>query len=104
MDWAAANVTSTLHICWGAQAGLYYHYGVEKYELPEKFFGIYEHQISDQTVKLVRGFDDIFHAPHSRYTSVSREAIEANPDLTLLSVSEQGAPFIIMSNDAKNIM
>lgn len=104
MDWAAANVTSTLHICWGAQAGLYYHYGVEKYELPEKCFGIYEHQISDQTVKLVRGFDDIFHAPHSRYTSVSREAIEANPDLTLLSVSEQGSPFIIMSNDAKNIM
>ncbi|TFJ92507.1 homoserine O-acetyltransferase MetA [Lentibacillus salicampi] len=104
MDWAAANVTSTLHICWGAQAGLYYHYGVDKYELPEKYFGIYEHHISDPTVKLVHGFDDVFHAPHSRYTSVSREAIDANPDLTLLSVSEQGAPFIIMSGDGKNIM
>ncbi|HLS08664.1 homoserine O-acetyltransferase MetA [Lentibacillus sp.] len=104
MDWTTSNVTSTFHICWGAQAGLYYHYGVDKYELSEKCFGIYKHQISDPTVKLVRGFDDIFHGPHSRYTSVPREEIEAHPDLTLLSVSEQGAPFIIMSNDGKNIM
>ncbi|SFA83496.1 homoserine O-succinyltransferase [Lentibacillus halodurans] len=104
MDWSETNVTSTLHICWGAQARLYHHYGIEKFEMHRKCFGIYEHQISDHTIKLVRGFDDIFHAPHSRYTNVSREAIEENPNLTLLSVSEQGAPFIIMSNDAKNIM
>lgn len=104
MDWANKNVTSTLHICWGAQAGLYYHYGIEKYMMPKKSFGIYKHRISDPTINLVRGFDEVFHAPHSRYTNVSREKIENDPDLMLLSVSEEGAPFIIMSKDAKNIM
>lgn len=104
MEWANRNVTSTLHICWGAQASLYYHYGIEKFMMPKKSFGIFKHRISDPTVNLVRGFDDIFHAPHSRYTNVPREEIEKNPDLTLLSVSEEDAPFIIMSKDAKNIM
>lgn len=104
MAWSKQNVTSVLHICWGAQAALYYHYGIGKYELPEKCFGIYKHQLSDPTIKLVRGFDEVFNAPHSRHTSVSAEEIEKNSDLTLLSASEEEAPFIIMSKDAKHIM
>ncbi len=104
MDWAKENVTSTLNICWGAQAALYYHYGIGKHPLPEKCFGIFKHQIADPTVKLVRGFDEEFHAPHSRHTGIFKEAVEAHPDLFLLSVSEEDAPFIIMSKDAKNIM
>lgn len=104
MDWANENVTSTLHICWGAQAGLYHHYGIKKFAMPKKSFGIFKHQIADPKIKLVRGFDEIFHAPHSRHTNISKEEVEKNPDLKLLSVSEEGAPFIIMSNDAKNIM
>ncbi|RKQ35857.1 homoserine O-acetyltransferase MetA [Oceanobacillus halophilus] len=104
MDWAKENVTSTLNICWGAQAALYYHYGIEKYPLPEKCFGIFKHNIDDPRVKLVHGFDEVFHAPHSRHTGVFKEAVEAHPDLYLLSISEEDAPFIIMSKDAKNIM
>lgn len=104
MEWTKTNVTSTLHICWGAQAALYYHYGIEKFELPKKCFGVFRHRCFDPMLKLVRGFDEIFNAPHSRYTDVSREAIENHPDLKLVSISEEGAPFIIMSKDGKNIM
>ncbi|MFZ3580146.1 homoserine O-acetyltransferase MetA [Virgibacillus sp. DJP39] len=104
MEWSKQNVTSVLHICWGAQAALYYHYGIGKYELPKKCFGIFKHQLSDPTIKLVRGFDEVFNAPHSRHTTVSSEEISKNPDLTLLSSSEEEAPFIIMSKDAKHIM
>ena len=85
MDWTKDNVTSVLHICWGAQAALYHHYGIDKYELPEKCSGVFTHSLSDPTVKLVRGFNDEFNAPHSRYTDVPLEEIEKNPDLTLLS-------------------
>jgi homoserine O-succinyltransferase len=104
MEWTKENVTSTLHICWGAQAALYYHYGIDKYELPQKCFGVYRHRVFAPMEKLVRGFDDIFNAPHSRYTDVSKEAIEKHPDLHLISVSEEGIPFIIMSDKGKNIM
>ncbi|WP_018664798.1 homoserine O-acetyltransferase MetA [Heyndrickxia acidiproducens] len=104
MEWTKTNVTSTLHICWGAQAALYYHFGIGKFELPEKCFGVFQHQCFAPMTKLVRGFDEIFQAPHSRYTDVSREAIEHHPDLQLISVSEEGAPFIIMSENGKNIM
>lgn len=104
MEWTKENVTSTLHICWGAQAALYYHYGIDKKELPKKCFGILKHTVSDPTVKLVHGFDEVYNAPHSRYTEVSREEILKHPDLTLLSAAENGDPFIIMSNDEKNIM
>lgn len=104
MEWTKQNVTSVLHICWGAQAALYYHYGINKYELPEKCFGIYKHRISDPTIKLVRGFDEVFNAPHSRHTTVSNEQIETNSLLSLLSSTEEEAPFIIMSNDEKHIM
>ncbi|WP_085991123.1 homoserine O-acetyltransferase MetA [Oceanobacillus senegalensis] len=104
MDWATENITSTLHICWGAQAALYYHYGINKFALPEKYFGIFKHQVADPTVKLVRGFDELYLAPHSRHTSVYKEEIENHPELDLLSISEDDEPFIIMSKDAKNIM
>ena len=73
MDWSKDNVTSVLHICWGAQAALYHHYGIDKYELPEKCSGVFNHSLSDATVKLVQGFNDEFNAPHSRYTSVSSD-------------------------------
>ncbi|WP_153730804.1 homoserine O-acetyltransferase MetA [Sporosarcina obsidiansis] len=104
MEWTKTNVTSVLHICWGAQAALYHHYGIDKYELPKKCSGIFAHAISDQTVNLARGFNDVFFAPHSRYTAVSIEEIENHPDLTLLSVSEDAGAFIVISNDEKHIM
>ncbi|MBP2258404.1 homoserine O-acetyltransferase MetA [Virgibacillus alimentarius] len=104
MEWTKENVTSVLHICWGAQAALYYHYGIGKYELPKKISGIYNHRVADPTVKLVRGFNDIFQAPHSRYTAVSVEEIKNHPDLELLSASDEVGAFIIMSQDAKHIM
>ncbi|MBE1554210.1 homoserine O-acetyltransferase MetA [Sporosarcina limicola] len=104
MDWSKDNVTSVLHICWGAQAALYHHYGIGKFELPAKCFGVYKHNLADSTIKLARGFNDEFTAPHSRYTSVSIEEIESDPRLTLLSQSKEAGAFIIISNDEKHIM
>ncbi|MGG0663085.1 homoserine O-succinyltransferase [Viridibacillus arvi] len=104
MDWTKTNVTSVLHICWGAQAALYHHYGIGKFPLAKKCSGIYDHTITDPTVKLVRGFNDIFTAPHSRNTSVSIEEVEAHPKLKLLSASEDAGVFIVMSEDEKHIM
>lgn len=104
LDWAITNVTSSLHICWGAQAALYHYYGVDKYPLPTKCFGIFDHIVTDPTVHLARGFNDLFPAPHSRHTGVSREAIEHKQDLTVLAYSNDAGPFIVLSNDAKNIM
>ncbi len=103
MEWSKTNVTSTLHICWGAQAGLYYHYGIRKYELKKKIFGVFDHFISDRRHHLVRGFDDIFPAPHSRYTENKIEDIEAHPDLTLLAWSDQIGSNIVISNDNRQI-
>jgi len=104
MEWTKENVTSVLHICWGAQAALYYHYDIDKYELPKKCFGIFEHHVSDPTIKLVRGFDEVYEAPHSRHTSVPKDEIEADPRLTLLSTSPEAGAFIIMSKDERHIM
>lgn len=104
MDWSIDNVTSVLHICWGAQAALYHHYGIDKYELPEKCSGVFTHSLSDATVKIVRGFNDEFNAPHSRYTTVSSDEIRMNPNLTLLAKSADAGAFIIVSNDEKHIM
>ena len=84
MDWKLHNVTSTLHICWAAQAGLYHHYGIPKYDVGKKIFGVYKHSITRKNVKLLRGFDDSFHVPHSRYTEVA-EDIEKVPDLEILA-------------------
>ncbi|WP_062104917.1 homoserine O-acetyltransferase MetA [Bacillus niameyensis] len=103
LEWTKTRVTSTMHICWGAQAALFYHYGIDKYDLPEKCSGVFQHQISDPKIKLVRGFDDLFFAPHSRNTSVSEDEIIQHPDLLLLSNGEAG-PFMIISKDEKNIM
>jgi len=103
LEWSKTNVTSTLHICWGAQAGLYYHYGIKKYELQGKIFGVFDHQISDRKHQIVRGFDDVFPVPHSRYTENRKEDIEAHPDLTLLSWSEDAGVNLVISNDNRQI-
>ncbi|BBF43173.1 homoserine O-succinyltransferase [Lachnospiraceae bacterium KM106-2] len=103
MEWSKSNVTSTLHICWGAQAGLYYHYGIEKYPLEHKLSGIYEHILLHRKDPLVRGFDDIFCAPHSRYTSMRAEDIEANDELKILAVSEEAGVFLVTSTDGRQI-
>ncbi len=103
MKWSTTNVTSTLHICWGAQAGLYYHYGVKKTSLDSKMFGIFEHKVLERKVPFVRGFDDVFYAPHSRYTTVTRENIEDCKDLTILAESEEAGVFIAIAKDGKQI-
>ncbi|PZX07548.1 homoserine O-succinyltransferase [Psychrobacillus insolitus] len=104
MDWSKTNVTSVLHICWGAQAALYHHYDIGKFELPKKCSGIFKHRLSDYTVDLVRGFNDEFNAPVSRYTSVSMEEIKRDPRLNLLSISDDSGVFLVVSNDGKHVM
>ncbi len=104
MNWAEKNVTSNLYICWGAQAALYHFYGIEKILLPKKYFGVFPHDIADPTEKLVQGFNDEFLAPHSRHTTVRTADIENHPELTILSKTHDDSPFIILSNDRKNIM
>lgn len=103
MDFSVTNVTSTLHICWGAQAGLYYHYGVPKYLLPEKMFGVFKHTISDSKIKLLRGFDSEFYVPHSRHTEVLRSDIEKVKELEVLSESEESGVYIAATNGGKQI-
>jgi homoserine O-succinyltransferase/O-acetyltransferase len=103
MEWSKSNVTSTLHICWGAQAGLYYHYGIKKSILDSKMFGIFEHKVLEKRVPFVRGFDDVFYAPHSRHTTVSREEIEKCKDLTILAESDEAGVFIVIAKDGKQI-
>ncbi|WP_391557399.1 homoserine O-succinyltransferase [Robertmurraya sp.] len=104
MDWSKTNVTSTLHICWGAQAALYHHFGIGKYELSRKCSGIFTHRVHVPVDLLLRGFDDEYLAPHSRYTDVEVEEIMNHPSLRLLSSSEEAGPFIISANEGKQIM
>lgn len=104
MDWAKLNVTSIMYICWGAQAALYHHFNIGKFELPKKCTGIYSHVITDLTVDLVRGFNDEFVAPHSRHTDVSIEEVRLHPELRLLSYSDEAGVFIVQSTDNKHIM
>ena len=92
MNSARSNVTSTMHICWGAQAGLYYRYGVQKFDLPQKLSGIYEHHTFHKRTPLVRGFDDVFYVPHSRYTGVSKEDIVNNEHLEIVAESDVAGP------------
>ncbi len=99
MEWTKTNVHSTFHICWGAQAGLYYHNGIKKHTLPKKLSGIYTHKILKPQSPFFRGFDDEFFAPHSRYTEVLAEDILANPELELLSVSDSAGVFAVKSVD-----
>jgi len=103
MEWSKTNVTSTLHICWGAQAGLYYHYGIHKKTLDKKIFGIFEHSVLKRKIPFVRGFDDVFYAPHSRYTTVSREDILECKELTILAESEEAGVFIVVAQDEKQV-
>ncbi len=103
MEWSKTNVTSTLHICWGAQAGLYYHYGIQKRTLDKKMFGIFEHRVRERKIPFVRGFDDIFYAPHSRYTTVTREDILSRKELTILAESEEAGVFIVIAEEGKQI-
>ncbi|MCI8452349.1 MAG: homoserine O-succinyltransferase [Eggerthellaceae bacterium] len=102
MAWSATNVHSTLHICWGAQAGIYFHYGVPKHGLDEKMFGVFAHRLTKHTSPLVRGFDDDFWAPHSRYTEVRAADIEAHPDLELVAVSDEAGVYIAKSTDSRH--
>ncbi len=103
MDWSEKNVTSTIHICWGAQAGLYYRYGVPKYDLPKKLSGVYKHYTFHKRTPLVRGFDDSFLVPHSRYTGVDKESIVNNPRLEIVSESKITGPYLIIGDGGKNI-
>lgn len=102
-QWTKSNVTSTMHLCWGAQAGLYHHYGIPKYPLSGKMFGVFSHRVMNRKVPLVRGFDDYFMAPHSRHTEVRREDIEKHPELTILAESEEAGVFLLMDTDGKKI-
>lgn len=99
--WARTHVTSTLYICWAAQAGLYYHYGIPKYPLSRKMFGIFKQQISDPHLPIFRGFDDIFNMPHSRHTEVRREDILANPELSLIAESGESGVSIVMARGGR---
>ena len=103
MEWSKTNVTSTLHICWGAQAGLYYHYNIRKLDLSEKLSGVYLHQVRNRREPLVRGFDDWFYAPHSRYTEMSREDIESSGRFKILAESKEAGLFLLMAEEGKNI-
>ncbi len=103
MEWTKTHVTSTLHLCWGAQAGLYYHYGIQKHILDKKMFGVYEHKVMNRKVPLVRGFDDHFMAPHSRHTEILKEDIEKIPDLTILAESDEAGVFLVIAKDGGQI-
>ena len=103
MEWSSTHVYSTLHICWGAQAGLYYHYGVPKVDLPEKLFGIYSHVVERKRSMLFRGFDDTFMVPQSRHTTVLREDIEAVPELKILASSPEAGLFAISTKHGRQI-
>lgn len=103
MEWSNTNVTSTLHICWAAQAGLYYHFGVPKISLDKKLFGVFEHRVVRKKAMLVRGFDDVFYAPHSRYTTVSKEDIQKVGDLQIMAESDEAGIYIVTSRDKKKI-
>ncbi|MCI6956723.1 MAG: homoserine O-succinyltransferase [Candidatus Faecousia sp.] len=103
MEWSKTHVHSTFHICWAAQAGLYYHYGVRKKQLPEKLFGVYPHHADYKRAILLRGFDDEFWVPHSRHTTVERKDIEQIPGLKILASSEEAGVYIIMNKAGRQI-
>ena len=102
-SWARTHVTSTIYICWAAQAGLYYHYGIPKYSRESKLSGIYSHRVLDRKVPLVRSLNDTFLAPHSRYTEVRREDIRKHPELMILAESDEAGVFLVMSRDGRQI-
>lgn len=103
MEWSKDHAFSTLHLCWGAQAGLYYHYGIQKHILDKKMFGVFRHYVKNRKVPLVRGFDDIFYAPHSRHTEVRKEDIEKCENLTILAESDEAGVFLVIDKTGKQI-
>ena len=103
MDWAETNVESTLYICWGAQAGLYHRYSIPKYDLPHKMFGVFEHRVLSSTESLLRGFDDIFFAPHSRHTEIRRADLEKISNIQILAESDQAGVYIAATKDGRHI-
>jgi homoserine O-succinyltransferase/O-acetyltransferase len=103
MDWSKHNVTSTIHICWGAQAGLYHHFGLPKYPLEQKIFGVFPHSINKSNVKLMRGFDDVFYVPHSRHTEIRAEDINKIPQLEILAESPESGVYLVGSKEGKQI-
>ena len=103
MEWTKTNVTSTLHLCWGAQAGIYYHYGIDKEPLEEKLFGVFWHKVLNRKIPLVRGFDDVFLAPHLRHTDVPLESIRQDSRLTVLAESEKAGAFLVMAQEGRQI-
>ena len=103
MEWSKTHVTSTLHICWGAQAGFYYHYGIPKYPLEKKLFGVYEHKLDYNRSMLFRGYDDVFNVPHSRHTTTKREDIEAIPELRIVASSKEAGVFCAMTARGKQV-
>ncbi len=103
MDWVKTNVTSTMFICWGAQAGLYHYYKIPKYKLQKKLFGVYNHTIYNSKIPLIRGFDEEFQAPHSRYTEIRREDIEKIKDLVIVSESKEAGVYMVITKDGRQI-
>ncbi|MCQ2419942.1 MAG: homoserine O-succinyltransferase [Clostridia bacterium] len=103
MEWSKTHVYSTFHICWGAQAGLYYHYGIQKYDLPEKLFGVFAHQVERRSSMLMRGFDDTFMVPHSRHTTVREEDIRGCPQLKVLATSEKAGIYALATEGGRQI-
>ena len=103
MEWSKTHVQSTLHICWGAQAGLYYHFGIDKEMLPEKLSGVYEHHVDYQRSILLRGFDDLFYVPHSRYTTVSAEQIKATKGLRIIASSDKAGVYAVTTKNGRQI-
>ena len=101
MDWSRTHVHSTLHICWGAQAGLYHHFGIDKKVLPEKLFGVFPHTADYRQSILLRGFDDVFYVPHSRHTTIDRADVEAVPELRVLASSEQAGVHIVSYKEGR---
>ena len=103
MEWTKTNVHSTFHICWGAQAGLYYHYGIQKHTMPQKLFGVYEHKADYKRSILLRGFDDTFWVPHSRHTTIEREDVEKIPGMKILASSEKAGVYAMMNKAGRQI-
>ena len=103
MEWTKSHVTSTLHLCWGAQAGMYYHFGIDKKPLPEKAFGLFWHKVLNRKIPLVRGFDDCFLAPHSRHTEVPMDAVRDDERITVLAESDEVGLFLAMADDGRQI-
>ena len=103
MEWSKTHVHSTFHICWGAQAGLYYHYGIQKQPLPEKLFGVFRHTVEYKRSILFRGFDDSFYVPHSRHTTIRRADVEAVPALRILASSPEAGVYAVFTKGGRQI-